>query len=56
MLPMEKDFTHVLSKKNEKAQTAEKPRKSTIDFLMQFARAYSYEPKMPANLGNFIAN
>lgn len=31
-------------------------RQSTINFLKQFARAYSYEKKLKTNLGNFVAN
>ncbi len=31
-------------------------RQSTINFLKQFARAYSYERKLKTTLGNFVAN
>lgn len=31
-------------------------RKSTIDFLRQFARAYSYQPKLHPALSEIIAN
>ncbi len=31
-------------------------RPSTLSALMQFARAYSYEPKLQGDLGNFVAN
>ena len=52
---MEKNSTHVLT--TLRSNTAkEMPRKSTIEFLKQFARAYSYNSQMPANLGSFIAN
>ncbi len=32
------------------------PRKSTIDFIKQFARSYSYNTKLQSSLGGFIAN
>ena len=32
------------------------PRKSTLDFLKQFARTYHYEKKIEASLGNMILN
>lgn len=32
------------------------PRKSTIDFLKQFARSYSYNTKLHPSIGGFIAN
>lgn len=31
-------------------------RQSTVNFLKQFARAYSYERRLKQSLGNFIAN
>jgi len=37
-------------------QSSVKPRKSTIEFLKQFARAYTYQQQMPYQLGGFIAN
>ncbi len=52
---MDKNSTYVLIPRNSK-RIAEAPRKSTIDFLKQFARAYSFNRQMPANLGGFIAN
>lgn len=33
-----------------------KPKKATVEFLKQFARAYTYQRMMPAGLGNFVAN
>ena len=30
------------------------PRKSTLDFLKQFARTYHYEKKIEASLGNMF--
>ena len=32
------------------------PRKSTIDFIKQFARSYNYTAKLHPSLGGFIAN
>lgn len=52
---MEKNSTYVLIPQNCK-KTEKMPSKSTLDFLKQFARAYSYNKQMPANLGGFIAN
>ncbi len=33
-----------------------RPRRRTIEAIRQFARAYSYEPKLAGELANFIAN
>lgn len=32
------------------------PRKSTVDYIKQLARAYSYNRLMPEGLGGFVAN
>ncbi len=32
------------------------PRRSTVMFIRQFARAYSCTPSLPPSLGAFIAN
>lgn len=32
------------------------PKSATLNFIKQFARVYSYEPKLGTQLGNFIAN
>lgn len=32
------------------------PKEVTINFLKQFARVYSYETRLPQNLGSFVAN
>lgn len=32
------------------------PRKSTIDFIKQFARSYSFNKQLQPSLGGFIAN
>lgn len=33
-----------------------RPRRSTIDAIRQFARAYTYEPQLRGELGNLVAN
>lgn len=53
---MQKNSTQLLDKKCNGTTTVEKPKKTTIEFLKQFARAYSYENQLPYQLGNFIAN
>lgn len=32
------------------------PKKSTVDFLKQFARCYTCEPKLPKELCGFVNN
>lgn len=32
------------------------PRRRTLNAIMQFARAYTHEPKLPGELGSFVAN
>ena len=32
------------------------PRKSTLDFIKQFARTYNYEKKIETSLGSMIIN
>ncbi|MBQ7042390.1 MAG: hypothetical protein IJN66_06745 [Muribaculaceae bacterium] len=32
------------------------PRKSTLDFIKQFARTYNYEKKIETSLGSMILN
>lgn len=34
----------------------QQPSASTLDFIRQFARVYSFEPKLPASLGGFVNN
>lgn len=51
---MQKNSTHLITKEcNGTQQSSVKPRKSTIEFLKQFARAYTYQQQMPYQ---FIAN
>lgn len=54
---MDEDFTPVIKEDTYKCKkTDESPRKSTIDFLLQFAQAYSFQKELPLELGHFIAN
>ena len=39
-----------------KEQPVKGPKATTVDFLKQFARVYSFSMMMPAGLGNFLAN
>ncbi len=32
------------------------PKSSTVELLKQFARSYTYENKLPKNLGGYIMN
>ena len=46
-----------VSPMNRKEEVKNKgPKNSTLEFIKQFARVYSYEPKLKNNLGEFIAN
>jgi len=60
ILPMDKTSTPQLtsprrrtSMRNDKQAT---PKPSTVEFLRQFARAYTFEPCLGCALGNIIAN
>lgn len=54
---MQKNSTQLLNEKCDGTITATiQPKKSTIEFLKQFARTYSYQRQMPFQLGHFIAN
>ena len=55
MLPMDKSFTLEKST-TDKLAVAGKVRQSTINFIKQFAWAYSYERRLSLSLGGFIAN
>ena len=55
VLPMDKSFTLEKSS-SDKLAVANKVRQSTINFIKQFARAYSYERRLSMPLGGFIAN
>lgn len=41
---------------DKKSAQANDVKQSTINFLKQFARAYSYEKRLKITLGNFVAN
>lgn len=44
------------SRRAAKASTNIGPKRSTIDFLRQFARAYSYQPTIHPGLADIVAN
>ena len=54
--PMKKTSTpkDTLTVRSTKMQ--QQPSASTIDFIRQFARAYSFEPQLPTSLGGFVNN
>ena len=54
-LPMQKIYSAKTQPKSETSINS-KPKASTIEFLKQFARAYTFEPALKGNLCNFIAN
>ncbi len=53
---MEKTVTSFSGEVSKVSKTALRPKQATVEFLKQFARAYSYHRLMPAGLGNFVAN
>ncbi len=55
---MKKTSTQSTATMNAKPEETKSfaPRKSTIDFIKQFARSYSYNSKLHPSLGGFIAN
>lgn len=54
---MENDSTPLFEPLEYSEDTfVQEPKKSTIEFLKQFARAYSFQQDLPLNLGGFIAN
>ena len=52
---MQKTSTHY-REENKVGQSFMGPKRSTVDFIKQFARAYSYNRMVPAGLGGFVAN
>lgn len=48
-----KDETVEMTKESVKEQG---PKESTLNFIRQFARVYSYEQKLEGKLGHLIAN
>lgn len=57
-MPMNRKSTHLITTfdASAKRNRLPSPRKSTVEFLRQFARAYSYEPRLKPSLGSLIAN
>ncbi len=55
---MKKISTQLMATTNAKHEDLKSftPRKSTIDFIKQFARSYNYNSKLHPSLGGFIAN
>lgn len=56
---MQKNSTpsqNLISSRLIQGKSQSTPRRSTIDFLKQFARAYHFEPQMKASLGGMVMN
>ncbi len=53
---MQKNSTQIKSSETEQIFIIAKPKKSTVNFLKQFARAYSFNSLLTPGLENFIAN
>lgn len=54
---MKKDSTPSLpTLKTPCKRTELHPRRRTLNVIMQFARAYTHEPKLQGDLGSFVAN
>jgi len=54
-LPMHKTTTST-NKDNDVMTSVKGPKKATIEFLKQFARAYQYNVNMPRGLESMIVN
>ena len=58
--PMRKFSTHCMDKMEKHVNHAltgdSEPKKSTLDFLRQFARAYQAEPMLQPGLCGFVLN
>ena len=54
--PMEKNSTHVLTTTLRNGIVKDMPRKSTIEFLKQFARAYQAEPAVRPEFCGYVLN
>lgn len=54
--PMKKTSTPKDTLTVRSSKTQQQPSASTIDFIRQFARAYSFEPQLPTSLGGFVNN
>jgi hypothetical protein len=61
-MPMDRNITRFNSfdrnkdVANDMKNIVLKPKKSTLDFVCRFARAYQFEPKLGQSLGSFIVN
>ena len=51
MMPMDKIYTQKEKQANEKSVRGPKPK--TVDFLKNFARAYSYQTMISTSFGSF---
>ena len=49
-------MTTSTEKKNDMMTSARGPKKATIEFLKQFARAYQYNVELPRGLESMILN
>ena len=54
MMPMNKIYTQKEKQANEKSVRGPKPK--TVDFLKNFARAYSYQTMISTSFGSFSMN
>lgn len=55
---MKKNSTSVstVKERNKTQDETLRPRRSTIEAIRQFARAYTYEPQLRGELSNLVAN
>lgn len=53
---MENRSTTVITKNNQQKLTDKQPRRLTIEFIKQFARAYVHEPRLNAGIGSIMVN
>ena len=53
---MKKTSTQSMAISTKKEGLKSSPRKSTIDFIKQFARSYNYNSQLHPSLGAFYAN
>lgn len=53
---MKKNSTLVSAKTSQNRVAELHARPSTLSAIMQFARSYSYAPKLRGELGSFVAN
>ena len=55
-LPMNENSTQVKNEINDETVVQSGPKESTVNFLKQFARIYSYNENVSNGLGEFFAN